>query len=322
MQRSAEGRTMRFLWQLLKQAFDEWSEDRVPRLAAALSYYTTFSLAPLLILVIGIAGVVFGTDAVQGSLDNQLRGLLGDDGAKAIQEIVQNANKNSGSGFVASALSLGALLLGATGVFGELQDSLNTIWEVKPKAGRGIRGLVRDRILSFGMVLAIAFLLIVSLVVSAVLSGIGTFMGGLMPGSELLGHALDIVVSIAILTLLFATIFKWLPDVILSWRDVWIGAAATSVLFTIGKLLIGLYLGRGSVTSVYGAAGSLVVVLVWVYYSAQILFFGAELTQVYANQYGSHVLPAHNAEPVTEEARAQQGMPRRPDMREAPATTR
>jgi membrane protein len=313
---------MRFVWRLLKQTFNEWSEDRVPRLAAALSYYTTFSLAPLLILMIGIAGAIFGAEAVQGRLDDQIRGLLGDDGAKAIQEIIQNANKNAGSGFVASALSFGALILGATGVFTELQGSLNTIWEVKPKPGRGVRGVVRDRILTFGMVLAIAFLLIVSLVVSAVLSGIGIFMGGLMPGFETIGHALDLVVSLAILTVLFAMIFKWLPDVVLSWRDVWIGAAATSVLFTIGKLLIGLYLGRGTVTSVYGAAGSLVVVLVWVYYSAQILFFGAELTQVYANQYGSHVVPAENAEPVTEEARAQQGMPRRPDMREAPATTR
>ncbi len=299
-------------WTLLKRTYAEWSEDRVPRLAAALAYYTTFSLAPLLIVLIAIAGAVFGAEAVRGQLDDQIRGLLGDNGAKAIQEMVQSATTNKSSGIVATILSVGVLVLGASGVFGELQDSLNTIWEVKPKPGRGLRGLLHDRLLSFGMVLAIAFLLIVSLVVSAVITGLGTFVGGRAGALAPLWHGVDVIVSIAILSALFAAIFKFLPDVEIAWRDVWVGAVVTSVLFTIGKLLLGIYLGRSSTVSVYGAAGSLVVLLIWVYYSAQILFFGAELTQVYANQYGTRVRPAPNAEPVTEEARAQQGMPRQP----------
>ncbi len=303
---------MRTLWGLLKQTYAQWSEDRVPRLAAALSYYTTFSLAPLLVVVIAIAGAVFGAEGVRGQIHDQIRGLLGDDGAKAVQGMIESATTHENSGLLATILSIGALVLGATGVFGELQDSLNTIWEVKPKPGRGISGIIRDRILSFGMVLAIAFLLIVSLVVSAVLSGIGAFVGGHVAALEPVWHAIDVVASTAVLTVLFAAMYKWLPDVEMVWRDVWIGAIATAVLFTIGKLLIGLYLGHSSVTSVYGAAGSLVLVLVWVYYSSQIVFFGAELTQVYANQYGSRLRPAENAEPVTEEARAQQGMPRQP----------
>jgi membrane protein len=254
---------------------------------------------------------------VRGQLDDQIRGLLGQDAARAVQGMVQSATDHPSSGVVATVLGTAALLFGATGVFGELQDSLNTIWEVKPKPGRGWRGLVQDRLLSFGMVLTVAFLLIVSLVVSTLLSGVGKFVGGYVGALEPLWHAIDVLVSVAVLTVLFGAIFKWLPDVEVTWHDIWIGAAVTSVLFTIGKLLIGLYLGRSSMTSVYGAAGSLVLLLLWVYYSAQILFFGAELTQVYANQYGTRVVPAANAEPVTEEARAQQGMPRRPESQPA-----
>jgi membrane protein len=308
---------MRKAWTLLRRTYEEWSEDRVPRLAAALAYYTTFSVAPLLVVLIAIAGAIFGTEAVRGQLDDQIRALLGQDAARAVQDMVQSASGHPSSGVVATVLGTAALLFGATGVFGELQDSLNTIWEVKPKPGRGVRGLVQDRLLSFGMVLAIAFLLVVSLVVSAVLAGVGEFVGGYAGALEPLWHAVDVLISIVVLTMLFAAIFKWLPDVEIAWRDVWVGAAVTAVLFTIGKLLIGLYLGRSSMTSVYGAAGSLVLLLLWVYYSAQILFFGAELTQVYANSYGTRVMPAPNAEPVTEEARAQQGMPRRPESRPA-----
>lgn len=302
---------MRTAWTLLRQTYSEWSEDRVPRLAAALAYYTTFSLAPLLVVLIAIAGAVFGAEAVRGQLDDQVRGLLGQDAARAVQDMVQSAAGNRSTGVLATVLGTAALLFGATGVFGELQDSLNTIWEVKPKPGRGWRGLVQDRLLSFGMVLTVAFLLVVSLVVSALLAGVGKFVGGYVGALEPLWHVVDLVVSIAVLTALFGAIFKWLPDVEIAWRDVWVGAAVTAVLFTIGKILIGLYLGRSSIGSVYGAAGSLVLLLLWVYYSAQILFFGAELTQVYANQYGRRVVAAPNAEPLTEEARAQQGMPRR-----------
>jgi membrane protein len=303
---------MRGLWDLLKQTYDEWSEDRVPRLAAALAYYTTFSVAPLLVVVIGIAGLLFGGDAVRGRLDDQIRGVLGSDAARAVQDMVQSATTHPSSGTFATLLSVAALLFGATGVFGELQDSLNTIWEVKPKPGRGLRGLVQDRLLSFGMVLAVAFLLIVSLVVSAVLSGVGQFVGGTTGALAPLWHAIDLLVSLAVLTVLFGAIFKFLPDVEVAWRDVWVGAATTSLLFSVGKFLIGFYLGRSSTMSVYGAAGSLVLLLLWVYYSAQILFFGAELTQVYANRRGARVVAAPNAEPVTDEARAQQGMPHRP----------
>ena len=294
---------MRWTWALLKQTYADWSEDRAARLAAALAYYTTFSIAPLLVVLIGIAGLVFGTEAVRGQLDDQIRGLLGADAAKAVQDMVQSASTNEASGIVATGFSLVALVLGATGVFSELQDSLNTIWDVQPKPGRGWRGLISDRILSFGMVLAIAFLLTVSLVVSATIAGIGEFVGGFVGALQPVWHLLDAVVSIGILTLLFAAIFKLLPDVEIAWRDVWIGAVATSVLFTVGKLLLGLYLGRSATVSVYGAAGSLVVLLIWVYYSAQILFFGAELTQVYANQYGTRVRPSENAQPAPEARR-------------------
>ncbi len=312
---------MRWTWDILRATYAEWSEDHVPRLAAALAYYTTFSLAPLLVVVIALAGAVFGAEAVRGQLDDQIRGLLGDDGARAVQGMVQSATAHPSAGVVATAFSLVALLFGASGVFGELQDSLNTIWEVKPKPGRGVWGIVHDRLLTFGMVLAIAFLLIVSLVASAVIAGLGTFVGGHVGAWEPLWHVIDVVVSIAILSALFAAIFKWLPDVEMAWRDVWIGAVTTSVLFTVGKVALGAYLGRSSTTSVYGTAGALVVLLIWVYYSAQILFFGAELTQVYANRWGTRMVPAPNAEPVTDEARAQQGMPRRSSRgTERPAT--
>jgi membrane protein len=289
---------MRNIWDLLKQTYAEWSEDRATRLAAALAYYTTFSLAPLLVVIIALAGFVFGAEAVRGHLDDQIRGLLGEDAARAVQDMVQSATTHESSGILAAAFSIVALVFGATGVFGELQDSLNTIWDVQPKAGRGLRGLVQDRLLSFGMVLAIAFLLVVSLVVSAVIAGIGAFLGGTAGALAPLWHLLDAAMSIAILTFLFGAIFKFLPDVEIAWRDVWVGAMVTSVLFTVGKVLLGLYLGRSSTVSVYGAAGSLVVLLIWVYYSAQILFFGAELTQVYARRHESEIPLATNAEPA------------------------
>jgi membrane protein len=276
----------------------------------------------LLVVNIAIAGAVFGADAVRGRLDDQIRGLLGADAAKAVQEMVKSATTHSSAGIVATTLSIVALILGASGVFGELQDSLNTIWEVKPKPGRGWRGIVQDRLLSFGMVLAVAFLLIVSLVASAVISGLGTLVGGGAGAFAPLWHLVDVVVSIGVLSVLFGAIFKWLPDVQIRWRDVWVGAVATSILFTVGKLLLGLYIAHSSTTSVFGAAGSLVVLLIWVYYSAQILFFGAELTQVYANRWGTRVVPSPNAEPVTEEARAQQGMPRQPNAGRAGVASR
>lgn len=296
---------------LLKDTFSEWQEDKASRLAAALAYYTVFSLAPLVIIAIAIAALVFGQEAAQGRIDEQIEGLLGSQGADAVQDMIKNSRKAE-QGTIATLISVGILLFGASGVFGQLQDSLNTIWEVAPKPGRGIKGFIKDRFLSFSMVLGIGFLLLVSLILSAGLAGVGNYFGHLMPGLPFL-QALNFLLSFGIVTVLFALMFRVLPDAKIAWGDVWIGAAITSLLFTLGKYLLGLYLGNGSVGSTYGAAGSFVVLLLWVNYSAQILFFGAEFTQVYANKYGSRIVPAKNAVPVTEKARAQQGIPRTED---------
>lgn len=293
---------------LLKETFTEWQEDKASRLAAALAYYTVFSLAPLVIIAIAIAALVFGQEAAQGGIEEQLRGLLGEQGAEAVQEMIKHSRKAE-QGTIATLISVGLLLFGASGVFGQLQDSLNTIWEVAPKPGRGIKGFIKDRFLSFAMVLGIGFLLLVSLILSAGLTAVGDYLGHLIPGLPFL-QALNFLISFGVVTVLFALMFRVLPDAKIAWGDVWIGAAITSLLFTIGKYLLGVYLGNGSVGSTYGAAGSFVVLLLWVNYSAQILFFGAEFTQVYANKYGSRIVPAKNAVPLTEEARAQQGIPR------------
>lgn len=299
---------------LFKKTFAEWSEDKAVRLAAALAYYTIIALAPLLILIISIIGLVFGKDAAQGQIVGQISSLVGQQSAEAIQSIIANANQPK-SGVIASTLGVLTLLFGASGVFGELQDGLNTVWEVQPKEGRGIWGLIKDRFLSLAMVFGVGFLLLVSLVISAGLAALGTFLNDILPLPEIVMQVLNFIVSMAVITLLFAMIYKFLPDVTITWGDVWIGAILTGLLFTIGKLLLGLYIGKSSVGSVYGAAGSLVVILVWVYYSAQILFFGAEFTQVYANQYGSHIKPSKDAVPVTEETRGEQGVPHKGTVR-------
>jgi membrane protein len=297
------------VWGLGKDAAQEWVKDKVPRLGAALAFYTVLSLAPLLIIVIAIVGLVFGEQAAQGQLVAQIHDLVGKDGATAIEVMVANARKPT-AGIISSVLSVTMLLLGATGVFSELQDSLNTIWEVEPKPGRGVWGVVRNRFLTFALVLAIGFLLLVSLVLSAALQMLGDFVSGLLSDYVSFLQATNFLLSLVVFTLLFATIFKLLPDVRIGWKDVWLGAAVTAVLFVLGKSLIGLYLGRSSIGSTYGAAGSLVVLLVWVYYSAQILYFGAEFTKVYAARFGTRIQPARDARPVTEEARAHQGLPR------------
>lgn len=301
---------LKVVWGLLKQTYSDWSEDKAPRLGAALAYYTIFSLSPLLVVAIAIAGLVFGQEAAQGQIVGQIRGLVGDEGAQAIQDMIRNASR-PGAGIVATVIGAVTLLLGAAGVFGQLKDSLNTIWEVEPKPGRGVPGFIKERFFSFTLVLGTGFLLLVSLVISAALSAVGEYMAGLLPGGEAVWQVVNLAVSFLVITLLFALLFKYLPDVKIAWGDVWIGAAATALLFTLGRSLLGLYLGRGTIGSAYGAAGSLVIVLLWVYYSAQILFFGAEFTQVYANRYGSRVVPEAGAVPLTEEARAQQGIPSR-----------
>ena len=283
------------IFDILKKTASDWMEHQAPTLGAALAYYTVFSLAPLLIIAIAIAGLVLGQEAAQGQIFDQLRGLLGEASGKAMQDMVQNANAKPATGVVAALIGVVTLLFGASGVFGQLQTSLNTIWGVQPKPGRGILGIVQDRILSFGFILAVGFLLLVSLLLTAAVSLVGQWFGGMVPGMETLAQIVNSILSLALITVLFAMIFKFLPDAKVAWHDVWIGAFITAVLFTVGKLVLGVYLGKSGVSSSYGAAGSLIVLLLWVYYSSQILFFGAEFTQVYASRFGSHVAPADNA---------------------------
>ncbi len=297
------------LLKVARATLTEWGEDKVPRLGASLAYYTIFSIAPLLVIAIAIAGLVLDPGEVQQAVLTQMGGLVGPDGAELIKTMLESAQKPA-TGLLAAGLGVITLLFGALGVFGQLQDALNTIWEVKPKPGRGLRGVMQDRLLSLSMVLVVGFLLLVSLVVSTGLSAVGGLVGGLLPQSEFFLSLVNFVISFLVITLLFALMFKYLPDAQIDWRDVGVGAAITALLFTVGKQLIGLYLGNAGVTSSYGAAGSLVVLLLWVYYSSQIFLLGAEFTQVYANQLGSRVVPSANAVPVTEQERAQQGMPR------------
>ncbi len=293
---------------LLVQTGKEWSEDKVPRLGAALAFYTALSMAPLLVLSLRVAAIFFGDEAAAGEIERQGTAMIGQEGAQALQAMIENAD-DSQSGTLATVLGLATLLFGASGVFGQLQDSLNTIWEVQPKPGRGLWGFVRDRFLSFAMVMGCAFLLLVSLVISTSLSAAMAYVNQFGGNIPWLASVLNAVVGLVVITGLFAMTFKVVPDVEVAWKDVWIGAVLTAVLFTIGKFGLGLYLGRSSMASAYGVAGSLIVLLVWVYYTAQIVFFGAEFTQVYANRYGSRIVPSPHAEFVTEEMRAQQGMP-------------
>jgi membrane protein len=280
---------------LIKGTFSEYNEDKVPLLAAALAYYTVFSLAPLLIIVIAIAGSVFGEEAARGEIVGQIQGLVGREGAEAIQVMLQNTQQPNSGGMIATIFGVITLLFGATGIFGQLQDALNFIWDVQPKPGRGVKNLVQTRLLSFAMVVVIGFLLLVSLVISAVLAAIGNFFGEMFPSFILVGRILNLVISFGSITLLFASIYKFLPDVQVPWKNLWIGAAVTALLFTIGKSMIGLYLGNSSISSTYGAAGSLVVILIWVFYSAQILLLGAEFTQVYSKYRGTPIQPAKHA---------------------------
>ncbi len=292
------------VWDLLRQTYKEWSDDKATRLAAALSYYTVFSLAPLLIIAIAIAGFFFGHDAVQGEVMNQLDDFIGERSAQTIQMAIQSAYKPT-TGIVATIVGVVMLLFGASGVFAELQDSLNAIWEVQPKPGRGWWVIIKERFLSFTAVLGVGFLLLVSLLLSAALAAMGKYVGGLLPFSELVLQVTNGVISLGVTILLFALIFKILPDVQIAWKDVWMGAAITAVLFTLGKFLISFYLGKSTGTSAYGAAGAILVVLLWAYYSSLILFFGAEFTQVYANRFGRGVVPSENAERINTNRRAE-----------------
>lgn len=287
----------RALWHLVKEAAADWSHDRAPRLGAALAYYTVFSLVPFLVVVIALIGLVFGEEAAQSAILGQIADLVGEQSAAAIKDMIQRADKPS-TGLLATALAIVTLLVGASGVFGQLQDALNTVWGVEPKEGRGVLGFIKDRFLSFVAVLGTGFLLLVSLVLSTALAAVGKWFSGWLPLPEAVLQLLNFAVSFAVITGLFALIFKVLPDAQVSWRDVWVGAALTAALFTIGKFALGLYLGKSNVGSAYGAAGSLVLVLLWVYYSAQIMLYGAEFTQVYANRLGERILPAPDAKVI------------------------
>lgn len=285
-------------WQTIKKAGLDWMDHKAPRLAAALAYYTILSLAPLLVIAVAVAGFVFGEDAARGQVVEQFRGMVGQSGAEAIQSLLEHANKPE-TGILATVIGVAMLLFGASGVFGELQDALNTVWDVKPKPGRGIREIISDRFLTFAMVLCVGFLLLVSLVLSTALTALDHVLEGLVPGLPVMMRVANILLGFVVVSLLFAMMFKFLPDVRMRWREVWLGAVVTAALFTFGKYLIGLYLGKAGVATPFGAAGSLVALVVWIYYSALILFFGAELTQVMAHRAGKGQ-PAENAEPLPE----------------------
>ena len=268
---------------LLKETASSWSADYAPSMGAALSYYTLFSIAPLLLIVIAIAGLVFGGEAARGEIFGQLAGLIGAEGAKAVEGLLAAADRPA-QGMLATIVGVLTLLLGATTVFGELQNALDRIWRAPAREkSTGWWNLLRTRLLSFGMILGVAFLLMVSLVLSAGIAALGKWWGAV----EALAHVLELVLSFGLTTVLFALIYKYIPRVHVGWHDVWIGAAVTAALFAVGKFLIGLYIGKSSVASAFGAAGSFVVLMLWVYYSAQIFLFGAEFTWVYAHEYGS-----------------------------------
>jgi membrane protein len=280
-------RLLRDWWPLVQGAATAWVADYAPSMGAALSYYSVFSLAPLLLIVIAIAGLVFGQDAVRGEVFIQLQGLLGTEASKTIEGLLASVSKPA-EGLASTAIGVALLLVGATSVFGELQDALDRIWRA-PARNRsgGLWVLVRARLLSFGMILGIAFLLMVSLVFSAIVAAMGKLWSGAFGEWALLAQSFNLIVGFAMTTGVFAMIYKIMPRVSVKWRDVWLGAVVTSLLFTGGRFLIGMYIGRSNLASGFGAAGSLIVVFVWVYYSAQIFLLGAEFTWIYARTFGS-----------------------------------
>ena len=280
----------------LKQTFQEWLQDKAPQLGAALAYYTVFSLAPLVLVVLAIVGVIFRDDPAGAwdKITEQMGYFLDPSAVQVVQSIAQKASQ-PGKSTLATLIGVALALFGASGVFGQLQDALNTIWGVKAKPGRGVWGFLRSRFLSFAMVAGICFLLLVSLAIEALLKGFSHYVQSVLPGGIVIALTVYVVFDFAVVVLLFAMIFKFLPDVQIQWRDVWMGAVMTAILFGIGKWLLGFYLGSGAVGSAYGAASSLITLLLWVYYSSQILLFGAEFTQVYASRAGRGLKPAKYA---------------------------
>lgn len=295
---------------LLKLSFQDWKDDKASRLSAALAYYTIFSLAPMLLIILAVTSFFWARDAVQGQVLDQVERLVGAEGRTFISDLLTSASSPA-RGILGTIVGIVTLIFGALGVFNELQNALNTIWEVEQEENTesgflaGIKKIIFGRLLSFGMILGIGFLLLVSLVISAALSAVQETVGNAIPLSEILLQTVNLIVSIGVITILFALIFKFLPDAEIAWRDVWLGAFVTALLFSLGKFLIGLYLGNSTVGSSFGAAGSLVLLLLWIYYSAQILLFGAEFTQVYANKFGSRIMPEHGEQAVQPEAISQ-----------------
>lgn len=278
---------------MLRETVAGYIEDEALSRGAAIAYYTIFSIAPVLVICIAIAGLVFGQEAAQGAMVGQLRGMMGDQAAEAVQAMIASAG-NKSSGIWATVIGVVTLLITATGVFGEMQASLNLIW--KAQAPTGVSGMLRARAASLGLVATLGFLLLVSLVVSAALTALGTTINRIVPGIETMLHVANFVISFLMVSALFAAIYKILPDRQLRWKDVAVGAFATAFLFTVGKTLIGLYIGSSSVASSYGAAGALVIVLLWIYYSSQIFLLGAEFTKVWASHHGSAEAFAARAE--------------------------
>ncbi len=284
------------IWKALKKSFNGFTEDKVPKLSASLAYYTVFSLGPLLIMIIFLLGFFLGREAVQGTIYAQLQAFVGSDAAAQIQEIIKNASI-SDKGGMAAVIGVIALLIGATTVFGEIQDSINGIWGLKPKKTAGILAILKTRLLSFGMIATIGFLLLVSLAATTVVEAMGERLKAILPDVTVtIFYIVNLVLTLGVTTLLFAIIFKVLPDAKIKWKNVWPGAIATSILFMIGKFLISFYIGKSDIGSTYGAAGSLVVLLVWVYYSSIILYFGAEFTKFYMLNGGVRIQPEKYAE--------------------------
>jgi membrane protein len=299
---------------VIRETFKSWSEDKAPRLAAALSYYTIFSIAPLLVLVIAITGFVNGNNTtIRDQILAQVQSLMGAQGAQMVNTLITNASRPR-EGIIASVIGVITLIFGATGVFNQLKDALNTIWEVAPKKGGGIMGMVTERVSGLVMILGLGFLLLVSLVLSTALSVLNQYFTNLLgAGSGTASLLVNYGIQIVVITLIFSAIFREVPDVEIRWSDVWVGGLVTAILFLAGQYLISLYLSKASPASTYGAAGSLVVVLLWLYYSAQILFLGAEFTKVYSHWRRSNIVPSENARPLTPTERIQQGIARPQD---------
>jgi membrane protein len=303
----------RFFWHLFRDTFNNWLEDRALRMGAALAYYSVFSMAPLLLIVIGVASQIFSKEEARKQILGEIATTVGQSASDSLEKILEHAG-GATNGIFATIIGVAILLFGASGVFAELQDALNNIWKVKPKPGLGLFSLARDRLLSFTVVLGTGFLLLVSLVLSAALAALGAWMNHAVPGMAWLWQSLNALLSFLVVALLFAMIFKILPDAKIDWRDVWVGSAVTAALFTVGKAGIGAYLGHSGLTETYGAAGSVVVLLMWVYYSALILLFGAEFTHVYALNTRRHVPPTETAVSTAKPGDSEAATaPRRPD---------